>query len=865
MRLSIVILLLATTASVSSANQSYHGFCEQGAKTVVTNGVSGAPRVQGSYPQCTVTVYVAGTLTPATIYSDNSNTPKANPFTANTFGYFFFYAANGHYDVTLANGGLPAPWTIGDVLLADPASGSTSVTSFNGRTGAVLPAANDYSWLQLSGKPLVFAADYAYSQTPGGTISIGANTVTLTPCPFGVAGAYTSLYVYLSGGSGSPTAEAVAITGGTCTSGATTGTLTFTATVARTGSWTASSASGGIGEAWQAIASTGGSIIVPSGTTILRQTVTAAGPNVTLTGLNRDAAVLQAASGGAFHALISTSFSNTTISDLTIDGNFINTAATYQYGIFANSVSNLIVRNTHVKNVAYATAPAYVNFGYSNSGGIFCNGCTNASIHHNWFTSNWCQDINGFGDGAAITDNKHGVPTFSLVNTNVAPWDTMSGGVSSVSWFHSNDVTIAREQIWGNNRFYTPSFQEGNPILADKLVRAKITDNQITGMTPLPGTCSVTNGSATVTCTLGVWTTDPQFPDPGAAVECETGVGLIYKVLTVNSATTITLNSVYAGSTLSTARCRAQIAGDGLQTNGLQYSEVRGNSVAYTGMGIDINMSWDGTPADNVSALHNVVAENIVFNNMACGINLAEGTVLYSDFIGNHLTSNHQGSNNNNGATGGFCLVPTPNNVLYYTQAYLTFTGNTCIDTGGTQKYCVDVDTGAKIAGSFAFLTFNGNTWTGSTAFSNLPITDQGNNYLATPSGPGVVSGPLFARTEDSLNNTAGAQTYTAAQMVGSPAILRRDPGAPATDVTPTATLLMTQIGLNQSILGTGWDFYLRNVTGGANTITLSAGTGVTLSGTLTVLQNQQRWFHCYVTNASTPAVQCYSMGTATF
>lgn len=50
----------------------------------------------------TVTVYLAGTATLATLYSDNSSTALANPFTANTQGEYTFYAADGRYDVVVS-------------------------------------------------------------------------------------------------------------------------------------------------------------------------------------------------------------------------------------------------------------------------------------------------------------------------------------------------------------------------------------------------------------------------------------------------------------------------------------------------------------------------------------------------------------------------------------------------------------------------------------------------------------------------------------------------------------------------------------------------------------------------------------------
>jgi hypothetical protein len=63
------------------------GFVENGNLVVTVGGVSAAQKAQGSYPQATVSVYNTGTLVLATIYADNSLTPKANPFTAATNGY----------------------------------------------------------------------------------------------------------------------------------------------------------------------------------------------------------------------------------------------------------------------------------------------------------------------------------------------------------------------------------------------------------------------------------------------------------------------------------------------------------------------------------------------------------------------------------------------------------------------------------------------------------------------------------------------------------------------------------------------------------------------------------------------------------
>lgn len=83
-------------------------------------------------------------------------------------------------------------------------------------------------------------------QTPGGSISVGANTVNMNPCPLGLkkTGFATSVF-YLSGGTGTP--EPARATGGTCPEGGGgTGTIIFNAVNTHTGAWTIRSATSGI-------------------------------------------------------------------------------------------------------------------------------------------------------------------------------------------------------------------------------------------------------------------------------------------------------------------------------------------------------------------------------------------------------------------------------------------------------------------------------------------------------------------------------------------------------------------------------------------------------------------------------------------
>lgn len=154
--------------------QRASGFVEKGVTTISINGVTSAASVQRAYPSSTVTVYAAGTTNLSTIYSDNSSTPKANPFTASADGSWFFYAADGRYDVKFSGGGITTPWTLSDVLLDDAAAAGAPVTSVFGRTGAVTGTSGDYSFAMLSG-----TASVAQLPVLGGDLSGTVSNATV--------------------------------------------------------------------------------------------------------------------------------------------------------------------------------------------------------------------------------------------------------------------------------------------------------------------------------------------------------------------------------------------------------------------------------------------------------------------------------------------------------------------------------------------------------------------------------------------------------------------------------------------------------------------------------------------------------------
>jgi hypothetical protein len=111
----------------------------------------------------TITVYNNGTLTLATIYSDNLNTPLSNPFTSDANGLWFFYAANGRYDVQMSGGSptISPAYTLSDFLLENVLT-----------VGSWTPAATNLT--SIGGSPTIT-----------GTYSVMGNavffTITVTP------------------------------------------------------------------------------------------------------------------------------------------------------------------------------------------------------------------------------------------------------------------------------------------------------------------------------------------------------------------------------------------------------------------------------------------------------------------------------------------------------------------------------------------------------------------------------------------------------------------------------------------------------------------------------------------------------------
>ena len=87
-------------------------------KFIDTIAAAGAGGVLTPLGNASVSVYLTGTTTVATIYSDNGVTSLSNPFTSTATGLVAFYAPDNRYDLVVTKAGF-TPVTVADIILED--------------------------------------------------------------------------------------------------------------------------------------------------------------------------------------------------------------------------------------------------------------------------------------------------------------------------------------------------------------------------------------------------------------------------------------------------------------------------------------------------------------------------------------------------------------------------------------------------------------------------------------------------------------------------------------------------------------------------------------------------------------------------
>lgn len=181
--------------------------------------------------------------------------------------------------------------------------------------------------------PFIVSTDYDFAaQSPGGSLIVGSNTITLNPMPSGItANSINKHFLYIPTGTGA--AEAVLITGVTAT------TVTITCGVTHSGAWTIKSASRGIQEALWTAYTTTGRVMIPGGSYTIYGKIFVPS-TISLRGCGRQNTYLVMATGFVTRAMevIGTSGAHgMDLADFTIN---YTTAGTSQEGIYIQEVSD---------------------------------------------------------------------------------------------------------------------------------------------------------------------------------------------------------------------------------------------------------------------------------------------------------------------------------------------------------------------------------------------------------------------------------------------------------------------------------------------------------------------------------------------
>lgn len=190
-----LILLLFPLFCVAQTKVLVQGTASLGGKVVRVSQVN--YNLYETYPACTVTIYLTGTTTLATIYSDSGGTAKSNPFTSDSHAGFSFFIISGTIiDVKLSGTGITVPFTLasynstggggGDLSSNTSSSTDNQLPLFSGTSGKLLKLSTSSGVAELTAGILstVSAPTGAFvgttdSQTlTNKTIDASLNTIT---------------------------------------------------------------------------------------------------------------------------------------------------------------------------------------------------------------------------------------------------------------------------------------------------------------------------------------------------------------------------------------------------------------------------------------------------------------------------------------------------------------------------------------------------------------------------------------------------------------------------------------------------------------------------------------------------------------
>ncbi len=174
----------------------------------------------------------------------------------------------GHVPVSELGTGTP---TAGSCLLGDGSWGACASGSGTGNVSTtptsdqnvLQPVGTKFSVNNL-GNVRYVTSNWNWVQSPADSLATaGSNTIHLSPCPMGIDTSNTAkrpYYVYVAG---TGTAETALVTGGSCTGGASSGTIVITTAGSHASGYTVGSSTSGIQEALNDAGTPGASVVIP--------------------------------------------------------------------------------------------------------------------------------------------------------------------------------------------------------------------------------------------------------------------------------------------------------------------------------------------------------------------------------------------------------------------------------------------------------------------------------------------------------------------------------------------------------------------------------------------------------------------------
>lgn len=256
--------------------------------------------------------------------------------------------------------------------------------------------------------------------------------------------------------------------------------------------------------------------------------------------------------------------------------------------------------------------------------------------------------------------------------------------------------------------------------------------------------------------------------------------------------------------------------------------------------------------------------EVLIGEQTGASLTLGPNNTMVGNQCGRQTTSG--GSNSfygraagNSNVTGGFnTYIGHASGYRYTSGSGNVFVGDTCgnptisgdPDRTGSSNVALGQQSGPTAAGAGNTVCIGDQT---TTSFSSSGKFGNG----LTDTG---ISGRLFSTQTITTESTSSGVTYSVAQFLGG-VINRSGPGSGFSDTTPTAAAIVAAIPGCE--VGLGFEVTIRNTSG--FTLTMLAGSGVTLSGTTTVATVQTRRYLVRVTNAtsSSEAVTVEGLWTA--